>query len=355
MSGAAFRVIEPGLSTTVQDAGRFGLQRLGVPTAGAVDRVSWRLANALAGAEEGAAALEMRIAGPTLELEAERARIALVGAPATLLVDRAATGATETYSAGPRLWPSVVLLAGDRLRIGALKGATAYLAVDRGIDAPLALGSRSTSTRGGFGGIEGRALRAGDRVPLGPTRESGDDAPRGLRHELGPAPGAPAVLRAAPGPQRDRVTEAAFARFFEQEWRVGAAADRMGLRLEGAPLAHQDGHDIVSDATAAGAVQVPGDGKPILLLADRGTTGGYPKIACVISADLPLAGRLGPGAALRFALVTAEQGVAARRAQEREIRAAIARIGPLSEPGDVDLESLYRENLVTARAPDSEA
>lgn len=346
------RIIEPGLATTIQDGGRVGYRRFGVPTAGAIDTVSWRLANALAGAPSGAAALEFRVVGATLEADAERVRVGFVGAPARLRIDRAADGSIEDIPAGPTLWPSLVLNRGDRLRIGPLQGLTAYLAIEGGVDAPLVLGSRATSLKGGFGGLDGRMLRAGDRLPLGAAGRAEDEKPRGLRYDL-VAPGGPTLLRAVPGPQDDLFAPESMERFFSDVWTVSATADRMGLRLDGAPLAHRAGHDIVSDGIGAGAVQTPGDGKPILLLADRGTTGGYPKIAAVITADLAAAGRLGPGSRLGFRAVTPEEGRAALRRQEKAIADAIAAIGPLSAPGAVDLERLYQENLVTVQAPDS--
>lgn len=350
MTARALRVIEPGLATTVQDSGRIGYRRYGVPTAGALDSVAWRLANALAGAPEGAAALELRLGGPTLAVEADALRIAYVGAAARLRILRAADGEERVIEAGPVLWPGLALARGDRLSVERMTGAIGYLAVDGGVAVAPVLGSRSTALKGGFGGWQGRTLRAGDVIPLG-APEASATGDRGLRHDFGRADG-PAVLRAVPGPQDSCFTEAALAQFFEGEWRVSAAADRMGLRLDGPLLEHRDGHDIVSDGIPGGAVQVPGDGKPILLLADRGTTGGYPKIACVATVDLPRAGRLLPGARLRFERISPAAAVAALRAEERGVRAAIAAIGPFRAPGAVDLVRLYEENLVTARAPD---
>lgn len=338
MSG--LRVLEPGLHTTVQDRGRFGFQRYGVPVAGALDPEALALATALVGDPPGTAALELRYLGPVLALEATSARIALAGARIAATIERGSERIPLAEGRSATLWR------GDRLRIGALRDSTgAVLAVAGGIAVPAALGSRATFTRSGIGGLGGRALVAGDLLPL--ALDAAPDGPeRALAQPLDLAP--PPRIRVVLGPQRDHFTDAAVATFLAAEWRVSKDADRMGLRLDGPDLAHAQGFNIVSDGIVTGAVQVPGTRRPILLLADRQTSGGYPKIATVITADLPALGRLGPGAAIRFAAVTAAEGAAVARARAAALRALADGIGPLRRLGAIDTEALYRGNLISA-------
>ena len=213
-----------------------------------------------------------------------------------------------------------------------------YVAVEGGFDIEPTLGSVSTDIRGGIGGWQGRALAAGDRLPLRLMRATERDECRieGLDLKT------PSVVRAIAGPQSDYFAEVEIAAFFASEYKVGAGSNRMGMRLEGRPIAHVRGHNITSDAIAPGSVQVPGDGQPIVLLADRQTTGGYPKIATVISADLPALGRLPIGAKFRFEVRDDRtgEGIAPRSArrdranqrQDRADRALRRRIRPTSHP-----------------------
>lgn len=356
MSPAQLFVIDPGVATTLQDLGRIGYQRYGVPIAGALDRDALRLANALAGAPLDAAALEIRYLGPTLRAEAAPVRLALVGATVEMRLSRA-DGSEERIAAGR----SLTLAPGETLRVGPTRGAssTAYLAVSGGVEAPETLGSRSTFARSRLGGIDGRALAAGDRLTAGAAAPA--DAERALADPA--EPGWRGIARVVLGPQADHFTDAALARFLETDWRVTQDADRMGLRLaapqtsaqdggsqafEDGRLAHRAGHDITSDGIVSGAIQVPGSGLPIVLLADRQTSGGYPKIAAVISADLPALGRLRPGDRIRFAAVSPADGAAALRDAEARLAAAIAAIGPWRPGPGLDLEALYRENLISA-------
>ncbi|MEL6980291.1 MAG: biotin-dependent carboxyltransferase family protein [Pseudomonadota bacterium] len=353
MSGS-FDILDPGLSTTIQDLGRSGWLSVGAPGGGALDPEAHRLANALVGAAPHAAALEIRYLGPSLRALSGPVRLALVGGDVAMRLERAEGGEAETI--GP--WRSVTLQPGDVLRVGALKGAsTATLALSGGVAAPLVLGSRSTFARGGFGGREGRALRAGDRIDAAEARAaSGADLwmPPQDRPALAPPPAeACARIRVIPGPQQDHFPEEALARFFRAEWRVSRDADRMGMRLTGARLTHHPdpkGANIVSEGIAAGSIQVPAAGEPILLLADRGTAGGYAKIAVAASVDLPLLGRLSPGARLRFERVEVETARAALRRREAALQRAIAAVAPYHQPGVVDESQLWSGNLITAVA-----
>jgi biotin-dependent carboxylase-like uncharacterized protein len=308
------RVLAPGLLTTVQDGGRPGLRRLGVPSGGAADPPALRLANLLAGNPEGAAGLEITHAGPTLEVEAGTVRVALTGECAVTVDDAGG----RRRPGGP--WSSLTLRRGDRLHLGRVTaGLRCYLAIAGGLAVAPVLGSAATDLRGGWGGLDGRALRAGDLLPLSPIRPGG-----GAEAGLEPPPWWPpgAAVRAVPGPQDDHFTATALERLGTAAWTVTPASDRIGLRLDGPELEHRGAAEIVSDACLPGSVQVPGSRRPIVLLVDGGTTGGYPKIATVASADIGALGRLRPGATVRFELVDVATAERLRRELEAWFAAA---------------------------------
>ena len=311
----ALKVIIPGIQTTVQDLGRTGFQDVGVPVSGPLDRVSFRYANALVGNPPGTPALEMLRQGPALEVLAESVRIALVGSQ----------GNIEVRSANARTIPagqSARLIRGEEVRIGKLgDSGCAYLAIEGGLDVATTLGSASTYFRGTLGGFNGQALRKGDLLPIKRAgAEARDEKALWPRLALGLAQ----PIRVVLGPQADYFTEDALKTLLNSEYIVSNHADRMGFRLEGPQLAHAGGYDIVSDGIVAGAIQVPGSGLPIVLLVDAQTTGGYPKIATVISTDIPLLGRRKPGQAVRFVAVEAGEAENLRKAQEAEIQRRIA-------------------------------
>jgi biotin-dependent carboxylase-like uncharacterized protein len=337
----SLRVISPGLLTTVQDLGRPGYQHLGIPVSGALDPVSLRAANALVGNAPGTAALEVAYVGPTLAVEADDVRMSFVGAKAVIEIL-----GNETDSAGTLFgtMESIHLLRGNIVRIGTLREATMlYVAVEGGFDIAPVLGSVSTYIRGGFGGWQGRVLKMGDRLPLVQNVAVQREEFRFDGLDLG----VPERFRVIVGPQSDYFSEYALASFFDSEYTVGAGSDRMGMRLEGRKIDHARGYNITSDATAPGSIQVPGNGKPIVLLADRQTTGGYPKIATVISADLPALGRLPIGAKVSFAPVTIEAAVVARRELFAEIEAINDKIVPLV-PAHTDVAlRLLDSNLIS--------
>jgi KipI family sensor histidine kinase inhibitor len=287
-SGAAVEVIDAGLLTTVQDGGRRGHRRSGVSWAGAVDGPALAAANAAVGNPAGAAGLECTIQGPTLRFLAS-ARFALAGADFGAVLERADLGD----------WPvplgqAVLARAGNTLRLGQRRhGCRAYVAFAGGVDVPLVLGSRSTDLAGGFGGYAGRPLGAGDRLGICRPQAEGGSRPRSA-----PAPRTEPRVRVILGPQRDHFTDAALERFLSAPWRVLASSDRIGCRLSGTRLDHRGATEIPTDGMVPGSVQVPPDGLPIVMLADGPTTGGYPKIATVVTADLPLLGQLVPGEGL---------------------------------------------------------
>jgi allophanate hydrolase len=224
------------------------------------------------------------------------------------------------------------------------QSACCYHAVEGGIAVPLVLGSASTYARAGIGGLDGRLLRRDDIVPLAVER-----APERTEVRL-PRPFDAArdqPIRVVLGPQQEYFTEEAVTMLLSAEFRVSKSTDRMGMRLDGPLLRHRDGWDIVSDAIATGSIQVPGSGQPILLLADHQTTGGYPKIATVISADLPVVGRRRPGDALRFAAVSIEEAEELCREGERRLAELVAALEPVPKGDGIDSLSLYEDNLIS--------
>jgi biotin-dependent carboxylase-like uncharacterized protein len=335
---AALKIVAPGLHTTIQDLGRYGFQAVGVPVSGALDCNSFRLANRLVGNADNTPALEILFQGPTLEVAAERAHIGLAG-------DGAAIELVGERSSTVGGWRSLMLRRGQIVRIGRLsEAACCYLSVEGGFAVAPCLGSASTFVRGGLGGLEGRVLRAGDLVPLASETD-------GHRAELSlcepPATGRDEPIRIVLGPQHDHFTDEAVGTLLRAEFTVSTSADRMGMRLDGPRLRHRDGYNIVSDAIATGAIQVPGSGQPIVLLADHQTTGGYPKIATVISADLPAVGRRRPGDRVRFTAVTAAAAERLRRQHEAALEALSAAMVPVGAIGAVDVEMLHRVNLIS--------
>ena len=312
-SGAAVVVIKPGMLTTIQDEWRWGLQAQGVPVAGPMDPVSHRLANALVGNARNAAVLEITLVGPELEFDDERL-VAVTGAAFDLWLDGRPVPHNAAFTAP----------AGSRLRFGERRiGARAYLAVAGGIAVPPTLGSRSTHVISAMGGIDGRAIRARDRLPLGEA--TGVPSAGGQRAAIIPLPDRHARIRVLPGPQAELFSSEALDVLQSAPYVIAQNSDRMGFRLEGPRLSHWRGADIISDATPLGVLQVPASGQPILLMADRQTTGGYPKIATVIAADMAVAGQLAPADAITFAVCTPIEAMAALIAQERALMAVEAR------------------------------
>ncbi|HXE81508.1 MAG TPA: biotin-dependent carboxyltransferase family protein [Vicinamibacterales bacterium] len=295
-----------GLLTSIQDGGRWGHQAIGVPTAGPMDAWSHRLANLLAGNAATAAALEITATGPDLEFDAP-ARVAIAGAEFE-----------GTLDGSP--WSSPVVLdvrGGSRLTFGVRRrGFRAYLAVAGSLDVPPVLGSRSTDLRSGIGGLDGRPLRDGDTLVVSTDRTSRRHAvsPPALRL---PESGA-CRLRVIPGPDADPPD--AFRVLIEHQFTVSPQSDRMGYRLRGVPVP-SDRAPRLSTPVAMGAIQLPPDGNPVLLMAERQTTGGYPIVAVVISADLPLAGQLAPGDRASFSPCTEEAALAALIAREQPLLA----------------------------------
>lgn len=323
----AIEVLKPGLATTVQDAGREGYYHLGIPPSGALDQYSFCAANLLVGNDEGAAALECTLLGPEVTFR-QPAIVAVTGADMVPKVNGEPAPANESFA----------VRAGDVLSFAFIKGgARAYLAVAGGIDVPLVLGSRSTYGLGAFGGFSGRALKAGDVIPVGQPGP-GARAGRRLGAELRQALAREVEVRVMPGLYDHRLTEQSAHDFFEDVWSVAPEADRIGYRFRhGRPLkfrerkqpfgAGSDPSNIVDACYPIGSIQVPGGLEPIVLHRDAVSGGGYAMIGTVISADMDLIAQLQPNNKARFVAVDMEQALAARqeyRARLDRLRAALS-------------------------------
>lgn len=322
------RVLRPGLYTTVQDLGRYGLQHLGVVPGGAMDTVAHRLANALVGNDAEAATLECTIIGPELLFE-HAALVALCGA-----AFEASIGNEDLPQNRP-----VLLQAGARLRVGAaVRGVRGYLAVAGGFAVPAVLGSRSTYVPAAYGGHQGRALRAGDALALEAEASALAEArfarlrnSRSAAHfrstswridSLTLPPGDTVSVRAMEGRHYAQFEAGSKRAFFGDTWQVSKDSNRMGFRLSGPGLARRNAGELLSEPTCLGSVQAPADGSVIVLMADHQTTGGYPKIAEVAAADVPMLSQVAPGGALRFARCS----VGDAREAQRRLHAKIATI-----------------------------
>lgn len=312
-------VLKAGTLTTVQDAGRHGFRHLGVGSAGALDAYSSRVANLLVGNDANVALLEMTLTGPTLRFE-HAARIAYTGAE----IDASANGMALPG------WRPIDLPAGTELRFAACRrGVRAYLAVAGGFDVPRVLGSASTDLRAGFGGCEGRALRAGEVLRLGGVVVE-VDALRIASWWIAPQPDFDPAHETLVHLMSGRDATSPADAITTQAWRVATASDRQGLRLEGPPLTLADARDRISEPVTPGTVQLPPDGQPIVLLADAQTIGGYPRIGHVASADLPRLAHCRPGDVLHFTMIDAVEAQSRWRAQQQRltrIELAIAQRG----------------------------
>ena len=308
---ATLRILAAGPGSTVQDAGRDGYLRYGVTGAGPMDPFAHALANRALGNPAGAAAIEVSLGGIEITAEGEAATVALAGGAFSVTLD------------GQALPPAVVLRIepGARLKLKAgPAGNWCYLAVAGGLDLPLVLGSASTHTRTGIGGLEGRALAAGDGLA---TNEPARDGIETGAIQAAPLDRPAETIRVILGPQDDFFAPDQIAAFLAGPWTVSARGDRMACFLEGPKLTHARGYNITSDGIAMGAIQVPGEGQPIVLMADRQSTGGYPKIATVIGPDLGRLAQARPGSALCFRAVTHAQAVAARAEEQAFLSGAI--------------------------------
>lgn len=308
----SLEIITPGLATTVQDRGRFGYYRYGIPQGGSMDQYSAALANRLVGNTPEDAVLECTYLGPKLTTDAP-AVIAVTGAPVDVLVN----GEPAQQNA------RIELQAGDELSFGVIRGgAKFFIAVAGGIDVPVALGSRSTYPIGRIGGVEGRALAAGDALPVGEPREQTLPRLDRVPDDLLPSYEKQVEVRVMPGLYDHKLTEEGLRNLLGAEWTLTPVADRMGLRFDGpgAPWrdepqpfgAGQDPSNITDAGYPVGSIQIPGGTQPIVLHYDAVSGGGYAQACTVISADMDLFARMSPGTRVRFVPVTMEQALEAR-------------------------------------------
>jgi antagonist of KipI len=289
---STIQVQTPGLQTTVQDLGRNGFGPAGVSPSGAADPISLRLGNRLVGNDESAAALEMMLLGGTFVFP-DGAILALTGSDFGATLDDVHVEVGTSVEARP----------GQTLRLGPTKsGARCYLCVHGGIAVKPFLGSASTQILSGLGGFEGRALRKGD--VLRSATASGPFRKRTIAPQASEHLSRRKVLRATAGPQVDWFSEASLRSFYASTYRVGEQSNRMGLRLEGAAIAQRGAGQMITEGVSLGAIQVPAGGAPIILFVEQQTTGGYPKIANVIAADIHRVGQLRPRDEIRFEEVT---------------------------------------------------
>jgi len=309
-----FEVLSPGFLTTVQDEGRFGHRSIGMPIAGALDQYSYRVANLLVGNDRNAACLEITFLGPTLKVLGS-AMIALTGG---------AFQATLNDKPLPQ-WQAVEVKENDIITVSQVAtGFRGYLAVAGGFDVPSVMGSRSTYLRGKIGGFEGRPLQAGDKLKIGlPLQDAQPYTGKLIPSEYIPKYDASGIvtLRVIMGPQEDCFSQKGLQDFLMSTYTVTSESDRMGCRLEGTPVEHlsKDHAQIISDGIPLGAVQIPGDGMPIIMLADGQTTGGYPKIATVCTVDLPLVSQCKPGDKVHFLEITQDEAISLLKEQEDKL------------------------------------
>jgi len=296
-----FRILEPGAFTTAQDHGRYGYQRYGIPVSGALDKFAYHTANLLVGNPVSEAVLEMTFTGPKVEVLSSGIA-AITGAEVPVQVNKKPQA----------MWESFHVSTGDLMSIRtARKGLRAYLAVNGGIEVPEIMGSKSTCVRGGIGGFNGRAIAKGDVLARGEA--AGTVTTLALPEELRPSFHDQITLRAVPGPQDDYF-DVSLDLFFSTDFTVTAQADRTGYRLDGPTLSFRQGlpASIISEPSLAGVVQVPPDGKPIILLTEL-TVGGYAKIATVITPDLDLVAQARPGDTIRFERISLNEALVAHR------------------------------------------
>ncbi len=288
----AIEVLNPGMYSSIQDLGRMGYEKYGVPVSGSMDHYAHRLANILVGNKEDAPVLEMTMLGATLKFN-QACVIAITGADM----------APEMNAGQPvGMWRTVQVNPGDTLKMGGVKsGCRTYFAVAGSFALPATLGSTSTYVRGKFGGYEGRPLKKGDCLQVGQAADSPDALQgRFIQADLIPQYCAQMELRVTLGPQEEAFTREGIGTFFSSEYKVTSEFDRMGYRLEGDKVSHETSADIISDGIVRGAIQIPGHGNPIIMLSDCQTTGGYTKIAHVITSDLWKIGQAKAGDIIRF-------------------------------------------------------
>jgi biotin-dependent carboxylase-like uncharacterized protein len=317
-----------GPASSVQDGGRFGAQRYGLTPSGAMDRLGLAAANCLAGNPLFAPAIELGPYGAALTARGAAVRVALAGAPRSADIARRAVA-----------WDTSVTIAdGETLKLGTARGGSfSYLAIEGGIEGEPMFGSLAVNARAGLGSPFPRPLQAGDELRVAAASRAAE-----RRIDLPAATAGP--IRLVLGPQNDEFGDEALKLFLDSEWKISATSDRMGYRLEGPVIPHLHGHNIVSDGTVNGSIQVPGNGQPIVLMSDRGTSGGYPKIATVITADFGRFAQIPAASAFHFKAVSIDEAQAAARKFADLLRTLPDRLGSV-EGFDLNIEALQDANV----------
>jgi biotin-dependent carboxylase-like uncharacterized protein len=326
MSKLAIASIGP--ASSVQDGGRPGSQRYGLVPSGAMDRLALGAANTLVGNPMFAASVEIGPFGAAFTAREGAVRVALSGAPRNADI----AGRAVAFDT------SATLAEGETLTLGFARGGSfSYLAIEGGIKGEPMFGSLAVNARAGLGSPYPRPLQSGDELHTAPTSGGAE-----RRIELPASTEAP--IRILFGPQDDEFADDTKKLFLDSEWKISATSDRMGYRLEGPVLKHLHGHNIVSDGTVTGSIQVPGNGQPIVLMPDRGTSGGYPKIATVISADLGRFGQTQAGRGFRFMAVSMAAAQAEYRAMVALLRSLPERVHDANTMA-LDIEALHSANV----------
>lgn len=302
----AIKILQSGFLSTIQDLGRVGFQQYGVPVSGAMDAFSLRAGNRLVNNIDNAAAIEATLIGPKIEFLCDCV-LAITGGNLHPKINGRAIP----------MWKTLSVSQGSVLSFGpSTKGCRSYICIAGGIDVPLVMGSRSTFLRGKIGGLSGRALQKGDTLHLCEKNPAGIKV-KELTEAFIPDYRETEKIRVIMGPQANLFAKSACDKFLSAQYTVTNNSDRMGYRLEGLSLDHKNSADIISDAIAPGSIQVPGDGNPIIMLSDRQTTGGYPKIATVITADLPLVAQMKPKCRISFQEISLAAAHQALKEQEQ--------------------------------------
>jgi 5-oxoprolinase (ATP-hydrolysing) subunit C len=317
-----------GPASSVQDGGRHGAQRYGLTPSGAMDRLALAAANCLVGNALFAAAVEISPFGASFTARDGAVRVGLAGAPRNADI----AGRAVAFES------SMTIADGETLTLGFAKGAAfSYLAIEGGIAGEAVFGSLAVNTRAGLGSPYPRPLQAGDALHAKPASGAAE-----RRIELPAAAGGP--IRVVLGPQDDEFSDESKALFLDSEWKISATSDRMGYRLEGPVIKHMHGHNIVSDGTVDGSIQVPGNGAPIVLMPDRGTSGGYPKIATVITADFGRFAQIPPGTGFRFKAISMAEAQAKAKRFAELLRSLPDRLRAI-ESFDLNIEALHGANV----------
>ena len=317
-----------GPASSVQDGGRHGAQRYGLTPSGAMDRLALAAANCLVGNALFAAAVEISPFGASFTARDGAVRVGLAGAPRNADI----AGRAVAFES------SMTIADGETLTLGFAKGAAfSYLAIEGGIAGEAVFGSLAVNTRAGLGSPYPRPLQAGDELHAKPASGAAE-----RRIELPAAAGGP--IRVVLGPQDDEFSDESKALFLDSEWKISATSDRMGYRLEGPVIKHLHGHNIVSDGTVDGSIQVPGNGAPIVLMPDRGTSGGYPKIATVITADFGRFAQIPPGTGFRFKAISMAEAQAKAKRFAELLRSLPDRLRAI-ESFDLNIEALHGANV----------